>query len=259
MGHYSKKLSSKVVIFMEVAEKKKPYTNVFFEDGTSIMTSYGISETIKRLNSNVVKINMSQAVNLVKVDNINGNLLTINNKKMKISRRKLRLFCGFFLAMIYTSFAQTAVNDTLKVCNDITAKFSVLGNDYPLNNIQLSTFTQPSNGELVALSNTGGFRYYWNIGANLDSFQYKIKLINTNTESSFATVVLKGSPRVTLSGNYPNTTLTNIEGCQITTNGTTTFVSGAKYKLEHYQFTELKPGTAIDAAGGGSVLIQAKK
>lgn len=243
---------------MEVAEKKKPYTNVFFEDGTSIMTSYGISETIKRLNSKVVKINMGQAVDLSKVDNVDGNILTIKGKTMTISRRKLTLFLGLFVALFNVSIAQTAVNDTLKVCNDIEARFSVLLNDSPVNRIALSTFTQPTNGELVSLSNTGRFRYFWLNGTTTDSFQYKVKLINTNTESSYATVFLNGSPRVVLAGNYPNTTLTNIEGCQITTNGTTTFVAGAKYKLEHYQFTELKAGTTIDASGGGSVLIQAK-
>ena len=258
MGHYSKKLSTKIVVFMEVAEKKKPYTNVFFEDGTSIMTSYGISETIKRLSSTVVKINKSQAVNKNMVSGINGDLLTIKDKTMKISRRKICLFLGVMLMFFQISIAQTAVNDTLKVCNDIQAKFSVFGNDLPVGKIQLSTFTQPTSGELVSLSNTGAFRYYWANGANTDSFQYKIKLINTNIESSFATVILNGSPRVTLSGNYPNTTLTTIEGCQITTNGSTTFVSGAKYNLEHYQFTELKPGTVISASGGGVVTIKAK-
>lgn len=243
---------------MEVAEKTKPYTNVFFEDGTSIMTSYGISETIKRLKSTVVKINMSQAVNKNMVSNLKGNLLTINNKTMKVSRRKLAMFLGLFLAIFNLSFGQVAINDTLKVCNDTQARFSVLINDFPVGRIQLSEFTQPSSGELVSLSNTGLFRYYWTSGINTSSFQYKVKLINTNTQSSYATVFLAGSPKVTLSGNYPNTTLTTIEGCQITTNSTTTFVSGAKYKLEHYQFTELKPGTTLDATGGGSVLIKAK-
>lgn len=259
MGHYTEKLRGKTVLFMEVAEKTKPYTNVFFEDGTSIMTSYGISETIKRLQSTVVKINMSQAVNKNMVSSLTGNLLTINNKTMKVSRRKLAMFLSLFLMMFNVSFGQVAVNDTLKVCNDEQTRFSVLLNDSPVNRIQLSEFTQPAVGELVSLSNTGSFRYYWNIGSNSANFQYKIKLINTNTESTFATVFLTGSPRVTLSGNYPNTTLTTIEGCQIRTNGTTTFISGAKYKLEHYQFTELRPGTTISATGGGSVLIQAKK
>lgn len=258
MGHYSKKLSSKSVMYMEVAEKKKPYTNVFFEDGTSIMTSYGISETIRRLNSNVVKINMSQAVNLNKVDNVQDNLLTIKDKKMVVSRRKKALFLGLFVAIFNVSFAQTAVSDTIKACNNAQVRFSVLGNDLPLGRIQISQFTQPTAGELVSASNTGYFRYFWNFGVNTTSFQYKIKLINTNTESAFATVLISGSPPITLSGNYPNTTLTTIQGCQIRTSGTTTFISGAKYKLEHFKFTELLPGTTIDAAGEGSVLIQAK-
>lgn len=258
MGHYIEKLKGKDILYMEVAEKSKPYTNVFFEDGTRIMTSYGISETIRRLGSKVVKINMSQAVDKSKVESINGNVISIKNKTMQVSRRKLGLFLGAVLLFFQISMAQTAVNDTLKVCNDIQARFSVFGNDLPVGKIQLSTFTQPTSGELVSLSNTGTFRYYWAAGINADSFQYKIKLINTNTESSFATVILNGSPRVTLSGNYPNTTLTSIEGCQITTSGSTTFVSGAKYNLEHYQFTELRPGTLINASGGGVITIKAK-
>jgi len=243
---------------MEVVEKKQPYTNVFFKDGTKIMTSYGISETIKRLSSNVVKVNMGVAVDLKSVEKIEGNIITINNKKMIVSRRKKSLFTALFMLLFQFTFAQKSVNDTLKVCNDIEARFSVFGNDTPAGNIRLSTFTQPSSGQLVSLSNTGFFRYYWANNANYDSFQYKIKLINSNAESSFATVVLNGSPRIVLSGNYPNTTLTNIEGCIITTNGATSFVSGAKYNLQHYQYTELRAGTVIDATGGGSVTISAK-
>ena len=244
---------------MEVAEKKMPYTNVHFDDGTSIMTSYGISETIRRLGSNVVKINMGQAVNKQFVSDVDGDIITVNDKTMKVSRRKISLFLSVFLLFFQMAQAQTAVSDTLRVCNDSAVKFSVFGNDLPVGNIQLSAFTQPAAGELSSLSNTGGFRYYWNAGDSTTSFQYKIKLINTNTESGFATVVLKGKPKIVLSGNYPNTTLTVIERCNIVTSGTTTFVSGAKYELQHYQFTELKPGTTIDAAGGGSVLIQTKQ
>lgn len=243
---------------MEVAEKMKPYTKVFFADGTSILTSYGISETIRRLGSTVVKINMSQAVDKNSVEKIEGKQLTINGKTMQVSRRKMSLFLGLWLAILTVSVAQTPLNDTLKVCNDIPARFDVFKNDSPQGNIRVSGFTQPTNGELVALSNTGLFRYYWNTGVTTSSFQYKIKLISDETESGYATVFLNGSPRITLSGNYPNTSLTTIEGCQITTNGTTTFQSGAKYSLEHYQFTELKPGTVISAAGGGVVTIKAK-
>lgn len=258
MGHYIEKLKGKKIVCMEVVEKKMPYTRVYFEDGSSVLTSYAISETIRRLEADVVKINMGQAVNKEFVSDLTGNILTIKNMKMTVSRRKLALFLSLLLCVFRIS-AQTATNDTLKVCNDSAVKFSVFGNDLPTGKIQLAEFTQPATGELVSLSNTGGFRYYWNNGDTTAIFQYKIKLINTTTESSFATVRLSGKPKVVLSGNYPNTTLTTIKGCNISTNGSTTFISGAKYKLEHYQFTELKPGTVIDATGGGSVLIQAEK
>jgi hypothetical protein len=259
MAHYVEKIKGKAVLWLEVAQKKSPYTNVMFEDGSMIMTSYCISDTIKKLDiKNCVLVNRSQAVDLSKSE-IKGNVLTINDKIMKISRRKLGGFLVLFCVISQVCFGQVAVNDTLYSCFDIPAKINVFPNDTPTDGIRLSTFTQPTTGELVSQSNTGLFRYYWDVGINAEMFQYKVKLINSSAESSYATVFLNrmAQSQVILSGNYPNTTLTTIVGCQITTAEATTFISGSKYTLEHYKYTELLPGTTIDATGGGSVLIQA--
>jgi len=256
---YVEKAIGKTVLWLEVAQKSAPYTKVMFEDGSMIMTSYCLSDTIKKLDiKNVSLVNRSQAVDLTKSE-IKGNILTINDKTMMISRRKLSGFMMLFCVISQFCFGQVAVNDTVSSCFDTNAKFYVFRNDTPVDGIRLSTFTQPTTGELVSQSNTGLFRYYWDVGINAEQFQYKVKLINSNTESSYATVFINrlAQSQVVLSGNYPNTTLTTIVGCQITTLGTTTFISGAKYILEHYKYTELLPGTTIDATGGGEVTIQA--
>lgn len=259
MAHYTKKIRGKAVLWLEVAAKAAPYTKVMFEDGSEILTSYGLSDTIKKLDvKNVSLVNRSQAVDLAKSE-IKGDLLTINDKTMKISRRKLSGFLMLFCVISQVCFGQVALNDTLYSCFDVPARINVFRNDTPADGIRLSTFTQPTTGELVSQSNTGLFRYYWDVGINAEMFQYKVKLINSNTESSYASVFLNrmAQSQLVLSGNYPNTTLTTLVGCQITTLGTTTFVSGAKYTLEHYKYTELLPGTTLDATGGSVITIQA--
>ncbi len=248
------------------------YTHVHFSDGQQVISAYtkkvvsaSISSPLKEVRRGVEvdPTRVTTALPYVKLGYIS---YAISRNNLKNWASILVLCCSAILSFAQNT-APVAVNDTLKVCNDIPTYFSVIGNDTDSNGdrLKLSSFTPPASGDLVAASNTGQFRYDWSSAlSSTVTFTYHVKDIRFGNigalESNAATVYLESAAPYFYTGTY--TTTNSRLTCRSENNAAATLNSTVHETNESYQYILLdgtKGAVTIAPASGGVVEFKIKQ
>lgn len=257
--------NEKVVLLESMGEYSRVYTK-----NSIRVVSYTRANLTRRGLINLKQVRRGIYVSELdsKIENDNVEVL---GKKFKISRRMKSIWVFIFFLISNFVFAQNqapvAVNDTIKTCIDEPfTYFSVTTNDFDPNGdkIRLNSFTSPAAGELVSASNTGFFRYTWNIDFLEVLFNYTIRDLRFanigSLVSNVATVRLEGSEKYLYSGSY---TSTNTRLTCISKNIDDVIISGtARESNTAYQYILLdaNEGTVeISPSAGGMVEFKIKK
>lgn len=233
-------LNSKKIVRLE---SDSNYTNVFFEDDSSVLVSYTQKKIIDKFKLKLKRVNRKVSVN-TDFAKINGKQVTMKNKTFEFSRRMAKAI--IFLIFPLVSFAQVAVADTVYECMTRPIIFSVMGNDTLLTpNSFVKDLTAPTAGSVVKISGNR-LRYVWAPGTSIVTFNYNIGDLGGYT-SNFATVRIFGNNLYHLNGVYSNAANATLNGCRIVNSGKFTITSAAKVKIESNTSVTFLAGTTIDA------------
>lgn len=245
------------------------YCTMYFTDGTSMMAGYTQKEIGRRYGVKLKMVRRGVYVDPEKSE-ITEKGVKIMNREYNFSRRIAKLWAIIAIAMFCVdsysqNIAPIAVNDTLRLCNDIPSSFTVILNDTDANGdrLKLNYFSEPISGNLVSESNTGRFRYEFFPGVNNLTFQYNIKDLRFGNigslTSNMATVVLNGSAPYFYTGTYSGNNTR--ESCR-SINTTSVNISGTtREKNEAFQhiILDARYGTVtISPDVGGSVELKIK-
>ena len=257
--------NNKIVLLKSMGE----YSSVYTDSGENRTVSYTKTHlerkgfiNLKMVRRGVYACEMSAEKN--------GDFIKILNKQYKLSRRMKKLWILLLIIPFFgiaQNIAPVAVNDTIMTCIDEPyTYFTVTSNDFDPNGdrIRLNSFTDPGSGELVSASNTGMFRYTWNLNNTSVNFSYTIRDLrfgNINTlVSNVANVKLDGSPKYFYNGNYiVNTSRIT---CLSKNSGATTISGTTREINEAYQYILLDAAVGvveITPSAGGVVEFKIKK
>lgn len=239
------------------------YTHVFFQNGDTTISGY----TKKDVKSRIDNANLTEVRRGVEIDksiaSVKGNKVRLFDKSYQISRRKLSNWLVMFLFSIQILMAQNvapvAVNDDIKICIDTFNPISVVNNDYDNNGdrIVLKSFTQPSEGYLVALGNSGKFDYYFGASDTI-SFTYKVKDLRFGNigslESNTANVTFERLASYNYTGTYSGTA--NRRTCRSQNTGAVTITGTAREVNNTYTSITLDAnvGTVLLAPSAGGLI-----
>ena len=190
------------------------YTVVHFADGSKTISGYTKKVVRKCVLRSKDLTEVRRGVEVAKSKaNVIDQKISAFGKSFDISRRKMSNWIVSIIAALvsFSSFAQNiapvAVNDTITVCNDETATFRVVNNDYDPNGdrVLLHSFTRPGTGDLVARGNQGNFNYIFG-GSDTTSFSYKLIDVRFagigRLQSNTGFVKLKGAAAYEYAGTY---------------------------------------------------------
>lgn len=252
------------------------YTYVHFRDGTVGYSAYTKSIIKEKLSVDLRPVRRGVDVDPALIQK-KGQSVKLGDTLFKISRRNLNKWLGI-IALIFSwcvspsvsrgqNTAPVAVNDTLKVCNDIPTYFSVTANDYDANGdrLRLTSFTRPASGDLVAASNTGQFRLDWSFAlSDTLSFQYYLKDLKFanlgSLQSNAGTVVLYSTAPYFYAGTYSSGTNSRIT-CRSENSAAASITGTARETNTAYSYILLdgnNGSVTIAPSSGGSVEFKIK-